>query len=373
MSMDRRVITLLSRFDLNDKEILELKELMNTHANWANIYGMLFHHRLFGIAYSTLTKYFTYAELKEFACPTFYSNLRNNYMMQLSKNKEHLKQTLNVCEVLLDQDIKFILLKGLTLALNVYQDIGCRHFNDTDILVHPKQLEEAISVIKDLGYTQGGFDFVKQEVIPATRRELITRPLFSHEVVPLRKKIDDNPFFDAHVIDLQFSIDLMTGNRTDELVEEVMETSIRLDIEQCHVPSLNWDDSLLYVCMHYYKEATSDFNVYLYKDLGIYKLCDIYHMFKSPKITINWDRFMAQVKRLNLQKEVYYAFSYMHALYGHVLPDSIISELKPDNLEYLNEVYKINSDKKLAITWESEIADRIFDMDRVSLLLKSTV
>lgn len=107
------------------------------------------------------------------------------------------------------------------------------------------------------------------------RREIVVRPMISHEVIPLRKKIENNLFVRTHEIDLQFSIDLVTSNRTDELVEEILGRIIEIPLEQGSCYSLSWEDHFLFLCNHFYKEATTDYDVKLYNDLSLYKLCDI--------------------------------------------------------------------------------------------------
>ncbi|MNB80289.1 hypothetical protein D3C75_270480 [compost metagenome] len=357
---ERRVILLLAKIKLDDGELAELRLLMQTHMDWSRIYGMLHTHRLLSIAYVTIDRHFSHEDIKNFAYPRLFSSLKNTYKIQYLKNTEHLKHTINVCNQLKARGVRYVLLKGITLAIQHYEDIGIREFSDTDIMVHTSQLQEAVNAIKELGYLQGGFDEQKKDVVPASRKEIITSPLTSHEVVPLRKRVKHD-FMSVHEVDVQFSMDLMSSNRTDELVEEILNNAVVLNVEDNDIATLNPYDDLLYICIHYFKEATGEFDVKLYKDLGLYKICDLFQIVSKGEI--DWNIFIRLVLERGLQKAVYFAFFYLNEIFGETVPSEMMKQISPGNLDYLNVVYEYNS-KNVSIHWDTDVVDRVFDMNR---------
>lgn len=55
ISPEQRVILLLIKPDLQEKEEKELLELLQTHMNWSSVLGMIIVHRVAGIAYKQLS------------------------------------------------------------------------------------------------------------------------------------------------------------------------------------------------------------------------------------------------------------------------------------------------------------------------------
>ncbi len=50
------------------------------------------------------------------------------------------------------ENVKVIVLKGTSLATNLYPDIGLRPMGDIDLLVHKSQFRSAIQLVQSIGY-----------------------------------------------------------------------------------------------------------------------------------------------------------------------------------------------------------------------------
>ena len=55
---EKRLVILLSKPNLNEFEIKELVNLLNSYLNWDKVIGMLEMHRVSGIAWHNLKQYF---------------------------------------------------------------------------------------------------------------------------------------------------------------------------------------------------------------------------------------------------------------------------------------------------------------------------
>ena len=75
----------------------------------------------------------------------------------LVTNRSLLRQQQELLSALEARGIQAIVLKGLSLAVRYYQEIGLRPTSDVDLLVRRSDLQRADQVLRELGYqTQGG-------------------------------------------------------------------------------------------------------------------------------------------------------------------------------------------------------------------------
>ncbi|WP_281884522.1 nucleotidyltransferase family protein [Paenibacillus sp. YYML68] len=363
------LITLLIKPQLKPNEIDRLNELMRTHMNWAEVIGLIQAHKVPGICWKNVVDYVSDSKEKRLTFPKIIHYLETSHKVQILKAQEQLLHLSDICNEFENKGIKYVVLKGIVLSQCVYQDFGARDFNDNDLLVQPSQLQESLEIIKSKGYVQGGVSPIKKEVKMKSRKDIITRPLVSHEVVPFIKKLDST-FIDHHMIDVHFSINLMSASRNDTIVNDLLDRSIEVNIEKNTIRTLDWVHHLIFLCIHFYKEATMLRDVLLYKDLLLVKLCDIYHTFNTVSKRDDWNsyEFLSCMERLEKQKEVYYSFYYLQELFHEENISEFLSQihLKEDKA-FINEVYHVDEEQAVH-TWSGDIYDRIFNMDRPSLI-----
>jgi len=98
--------------------------------------------------------------------------------------QHHLLKTLTLAgelhrlaSSLSDRSIPFVAFKGPTLALALYGDLAGREYNDVDVIVSPRQVDEAEDVIVSMGYAsrQGDRRFRKTFLAPQ-QQYAFTRP-----------------------------------------------------------------------------------------------------------------------------------------------------------------------------------------------------
>ncbi|WP_078557197.1 nucleotidyltransferase family protein [Bacillus alkalicellulosilyticus] len=358
---EERLVLMLAKKNLSKEERGILIQLMESHLDWERIMGSLSLHRIKGIAWSNLKKIFGRDFNIKLTYPNFFKELDYAYRYQMLKAKENMKLTLEVCNEFEKNNVKHVVLKGFVSSSVIYNDFGMREFGDNDILIHSSQLEQALTILKDKGYTQGNYNVINDEITEASRREKIVRTMVSHEVIPLVHK--GNPILPHHEVDLQFSIDLMTGNKTDMEVQQLLNRRVEMKLGEGSFYTLDLYDFLIFLCIHFYKEAISLMEVLHYGDLNLYKLCDIYYLIEDFS-NINWKEFLFRIQQLNVEKEVYYSLHYVINIFDLMIPVNIIKAISPKNLDYINEVYYYNNEN-VAHVWGDPIIKRIFNIDRV--------
>lgn len=364
---EEKLVLLLAKPAWTSIERDEVIGMLNSHMNWSLILGLLQYHRVTGMAWKNIKEHLSSESDVKCSYDKFFSTVSQNHTLQLNKAKDQWEYTKKVCQIFDERGVRYALLKGIVLSSSVYQDWGARNFGDTDILIHPNQINLATQCLKELGYIQGRINLDRSEVVAKSRKDTMFWALVSHEVHPFIMKTPSSLIIRSHEVDLQFSIDLNTANRTDKSVTNLLSNSILVMVDNEPVRTLNWEDFLVFLCIHYYKEATTIKDVRSYNDLTLYKLCDIFYLLLHEEILIQWDRFYESVEATQSQKGVYYTLSNLNELYGEVVPEEILTRLKPRDLSYLNEVYQYNSDEVVG-RWETSFIERFFNHDRINLL-----
>ena len=82
-----------------------------------------------------------------------------------------LRELKDVLSSLVDRGVEVIVLKGAALVRNLYPDLGLRPMRDIDLLIHRKELPQAIEILYDLGYqrhlppARNGIENLQGEVV----------------------------------------------------------------------------------------------------------------------------------------------------------------------------------------------------------------
>lgn len=354
------LVILLSKSILSNKEQSQLLSLIDSHLDWSKVIGLLQVHRLSAIAWKNLKKYLFSKKNFSWKFSKIFKLCEQTYNIQKSNMSYQLHYTLEICNKLDEEGIDYAILKGIVLSNFIYGDIALRDFNDCDILINAEQINDVKKILEDSKYMQGKFDANSNKIIPYSRKELLISPLVSHELRPFLKKMDNNSYYNLHVVDVQFSLDLLTSNRTDDLVSLLLKNRIKLNMKNGYLYSLQWEDMLLFLCLHFYKEATNLSEVLTYKDMLLYKLCDIERMISSNEIKLDFDKFIINAQEYGIVDAVYYALYYCNLVYENI-PSNLMERIAPKDICFLDKVFHR---EKLVYIWNDERIDRIFNLNR---------
>ncbi|MCM8831799.1 MAG: nucleotidyltransferase family protein [Candidatus Omnitrophica bacterium] len=91
---------------------------------------------------------------KKITLPIFLKEkFQNNYIINLQKQLQQLKDTINITEILNKKNIPFIILKGPILAKKIYNDEGARRAScDVDILIKNVDFLKVNEALEENGY-----------------------------------------------------------------------------------------------------------------------------------------------------------------------------------------------------------------------------
>ena len=114
----------------------------------------------------------------------------NNDITNYSKkrNSAYIKEANKLSYILNQNGIKHAFLKSTSILTELYPNIAIKRFGDIDILIDKSQLNLVEDIVFDLNYQYGTYNYTTGEIIKATREEVITRQMFSHQTYELCKR-----------------------------------------------------------------------------------------------------------------------------------------------------------------------------------------
>lgn len=359
MKKEKKLVKLLSNPSLKKNDISEIRKLLKEQLNWAEVIGWLYFHRTVGICWRNLKEKILTTEnsLSDYHFGYLFYLSENMYKFQVLKAKKQNELNVEIFKLFNANNIDYVVLKGMVLSHFLYKDIGARVSNDCDILIKKSDLNNALDILSQNGYIQGKTNFLTKEIKEVSRREKLIRSLNSHEVFPFTKKVNSN-FLDFHRVDIHHSINLMDSKKEDHIVDELLADKITLKDKNLTLSSLNWENVLLFLCIHLYREAISKRDIKKNKDLLLYKIADIKILVETQEI--NWNYFIEKVLDYNFKKDCYFALQIVNHVYGGI-EETVLQQLKS---EYTDLDLDTDDFDYSTIQFLDRINERIFDFDR---------
>lgn len=325
--------------------------------DWYETTGFLIAHRIAGLFYNRAKKIkaeFPY-RAENILRAEFEKQRRQNFLM-----REEIEK---LFYVFAEHQAEYVFLKGGVLSNlseeNAVYKEGERASNDIDILVHPGKIVQAEQALKSFGYIQGFFN--GEEIIPFSRREIISRRLNRGETAPFIKKTD-NPEFPIIEVDVNFSLGNIPGDRAD-LIAAMLDTRMKYEGKvPLYVP--NEEMFFLHLIFHQYKESSLLFMVERRKDLDLYKLADIYYLWKGGAFDKQKLRLLSE--QFNAQSEIGAVLYQAGQLFAD---NEVLSAAKtygidqPDVIDYKN---------KKSYFWISDTVSRICSVRPKKYLLEKS-
>jgi hypothetical protein len=232
------------------------------------------------------------------------NKLRESYRNCATMNTSLFFDALKVLKFLADNQLPVIALKGLSLAKNIYGDIALRPMSDIDLLVKEEDMVRAGRILLALGY----------------------KPYFTAWESTL--KIDRHwPHFtnkSGAIIELHWNIvDSDSPIKVD--LDGLWKRACLIKIDNVEVRVLSPEDLLLHLCIH----ACS----HLQCGIDLIPFCDMAGLIKTSGDKIDWQIVIKRATRWGGQKGVYLMFLLVLELQGVAPPDTIMSEIKPDDYQ----------------------------------------
>lgn len=355
MERETEAALLWSTPRLRPAELVRLRELLYQRLDWTRVLGILGAHRTMGVAWHNVLDHLI-AERGKLQPSYLFKTLEVMYKGQLIMAGEQIDYSVELLDALDAAGIPCAMLKGGAVTLMAYPSPGMRVFNDNDVLVEHERLAEVSRVLAELGYQQGSWNYAEGAVLPARRRDIMLYPVSSHQTHPFMRPTPAAWTLECHRVDLHFSVDLLTANRTDDVVRELL--SRRVTVGEAGMWALDPVDMVVFGCVHFFKEAVYFNEVARLKDLVLYKLVDLVALLDAPDYPVVPDDVVARALAMGVGEQVYHALRHASVLFPGRVPDQLLGALRPASEDYLDEV---TDDDGRVYRWTAPIEERFFD------------
>lgn len=323
---------------------------------WYETLGFLYAHRIAGLFYARALK-------KGAGMPLKVRKLLSDTFEAQKRRVEYMRGEIEkISEALEKSGAEYIFLKGSALCnvaeadCAVYED-GERASNDIDILVKPDGITSAVVALEGLGYKQGRYDAEQKQIVPFTRLERLTRRMNRGEIAPMLKETG-NPELPCIEVDINFSLSSEPNGEDALLVAMIDGGSVYKGKVALRVPTEEM--FFLHLILHQYKEGRLYFMVARSKDLDLYKLADMYYLWKGD--LFDKEKFKELAERYGLKSKVGAVLETVGRVFGD-------AELTAEAEKYGSEPQSVyDYAQRKSFRWTADERTRLLHFDGRTLL-----
>ena len=298
-SPEWRLLKAISRLNLDERAIVEIKDALRHKVDWDQVILHSRQHGVVGLLYRHLEDH----AMGALAPQPVLDKLKNNYMVTIALGMRQFNQFRQMAEALAAKGVEIMVLKGAVLAEELYSDIGLRPLSDIDILMREEDWPAAYGVLKNLGYCSPETEFSE---IP---------PKFTHYDVAghIQYVLPDRTC-------LEFQFDLFTLGIGMVDIAGVWERSRQATVAGVRVRALSSEDQLLHLAVHANRHGCTKLKW----------LVDIYETLRQNSKGLDWDLIAAIASREKVSASVYSTLTHVERFFGERLIEADnLNKLKP--------------------------------------------
>ena len=227
--------------------------------------------------------------------------LKTNFETNARKNLLLWHLSLEVQGLLECQGVQCIALKGPTLAANLYGDVALREFFDVDILVRPRDVSRARSVL------------VSARLDPTTD----VHPRHEPAYLKSANELGFHRGPHRNILELQWQI-TPRYYAIDFDVEELFRRATLVRLSEVPFRTLSPEDLLLVACVHAAKHAWT----------RLAWLCDMAWLLRSQNL--NWYEIGRQAERLGIERILLVTLGLARNFFQAALPAHLEADVNRD-------------------------------------------
>lgn len=269
--------------------------------------------------------------------------------LSLMQNGSYLQEIEKITKLFHKNKIDFVFLKGLPIYLFYTKEMPKRIYADCDILVAEKDYLQAKKLLMTNGFWQReANNFLSKFLLP----HLMEEDFFKiHSNFPITIDLHKRPF--SYIRKLDFPDSLYPKKLMDIFTRDLLQTKRWVKINDITIPIPQSDYLLIFLSLHFFTHTMK----------MVHRLWLIKEVVKKDKKTNkSWDRFLEIVEQYKIGYLVYPAFYFVNSLYGKIVSDWVIKQVKPR--KSVEQIYKLKQDlifdekvdlsrvfNKLSISW----------------------
>jgi Uncharacterised nucleotidyltransferase len=287
---EEKLLTELCRLNFSDAQTGKIIELVKSVSDWEHFAFLANEHGIVALVFHNLEKLGFLTAVPEKVA----SMLNNGLMLNISRNSFHISVISEIVRLLSEENIKTVLLKGMSLELSVYGNTGLRQMTDIDILLAMSDYKRARKILIENGYVS----------LPV--KSLFHKPIIAYSGKHLPSLLKDGASIDIHLE--------LFGETRNTLTKLIYETSTKIKVneETAYIPSPQL--FFLYLVKHLYShEISNESQLRLYTDLVVLieKYCDD---------IINYD-LLSYTAEAGLSQVLAQRLKILRDLWGMTFPD----------------------------------------------------
>lgn len=286
----------------------------------------------------------------------FMHTLQKVYTYDCARTESYHICVEKLINMLLPAEIPYALLKGAYLIRRYPK--GTRISNDIDLLIESRYLPAVSGILSANGFEQG---YLKNGIFEkADRRQIIMSKLNRGETVPFVKKVD-MPALEYLEVDLNFSLDYLPSDEGG-YVKKMLS-----DIKDFSNPFLRFEDFIIHLCCHLYKEAIVYEWVKMGRDQKLYKYCDLYWLLRNVNDSDKWQKLEMRIHELELEEACAYALRNTRELFQMMNP---LLDKMLESMEIFDLKKVISPTDKKIFTYNKPILDWVFLSNKSNNLIE---
>lgn len=257
--------------------------------------------------------------------------LKGIYRQEWIKNQQLFYKTGKIVQILNDNEIPAVVLKGIALTKLVYKNCGIRPMGDMDILVPLSERDHAIEILKNKG-----FDFKHPHLVEHSLE-------FGHGISLVNA---DNTEVDLHWHFTGYS----HGNIKEK---ELWDKVIPIEVGGVQTNSLSHTDNLLHTIIHGIRRN---------HEPPIRWIADAISIINSPEISVDWHRLLSFASKLRVSLQLKKSLLYLKDHFDAEIPREIIDWINGYEPTYVERVVFKHGEKIGDADIETTIVDRAYSM-----------
>ena len=350
-------------FSMLDVEVLreDIEKLFSARLNWPWIIMQAMHHRTVSMQWGALKRLSLVRGASKSGMPKNWIA----YCDQLSRastkrNEKWLERLEDVFQALETAGIKAVCIKGGALIGDLY-DSQTRMLGDIDTLA-PKQDRKAVrDVLLQFGFKQGVIDPVTSKIEPLSREKRLFWSINAHLMPKFTLDLHDP---DCPFLRLAVGFDFFDPGDPHSYPSEAVISRRIAKSPSSHVYVPDAADTIISLCVHIFRDATSATMGFAGDNWNLWKFCDFRSKLAQVDSAEITKVLRPRLEAAGLEKAFYYALYYTDKVYGD-------PRLEPwfdlcgrlDNFDYLCEI----ADGQRRVRYDRQFVDQLFDTERLEV------